>query len=275
MFLAFQYPVEIPGVANMYFLRQAHERAAQGARRGRDRRRRVPEAAARARPRWSASTEELLKRDLNVGFSGGEKKRNEILQMAMLEPRLCILDETDSGLDIDALRTVADGVNALREPERGIIVITHYQRLLDYIVPDQVHVLADGRIRRSGGKELALELEAGGYAGVLGASSPSSGRGPEAMATARSARSSRCRPSAPCSPSAQAQLPGAAAARLAAGAASRGSWRWASRPPGPRPGSTPTSRRAAQRAAGAGAPGRARPGRDRAAICWAATRRGG
>ena len=123
----------------------------------------------RAKAKVVGVTEELLKRDLNFGFSGGEKKRNEILQMAMLEPRLCILDETDSGLDIDALRTVADGVNALRDPSRGIIVITHYQRLLDYIVPDHVHVLAYGEIKRSGSKELALELEAGGYAGVLGA----------------------------------------------------------------------------------------------------------
>jgi Fe-S cluster assembly ATP-binding protein len=112
--------------------------------------------------------EELLKRDVNRGFSGGEKKRNEILQMAMIEPRLAILDETDSGLDIDALKTVADGVNALRSKDRAFVVITHYQRLLDYIVPDRVHVLAGGRIRRSGGKELALELERTGYAGIVG-----------------------------------------------------------------------------------------------------------
>jgi Fe-S cluster assembly ATP-binding protein len=112
--------------------------------------------------------QELLKRDLNAGFSGGEKKRNEILQVAMLEPKLTILDETDSGLDIDALRTVADGVNRLRSPERAMLVITHYQRLLDYIVPDRVHVLAEGRIRRSGGKELAEELEIEGYAGYAG-----------------------------------------------------------------------------------------------------------
>ena len=111
---------------------------------------------------------DLLKRDLNAGFSGGEKKRNEILQMAMLEPRLAVLDETDSGLDIDALRTVADGVNRLRSPERAMLVITHYQRLLDYIIPDRVHILADGRIQKSGGKELALRLEEEGYAGLLG-----------------------------------------------------------------------------------------------------------
>src|SRR3712207_5439133 len=110
----------------------------------------------------------FMSRSVNFGFSGGEKKRNEILQMAVLEPRLCVLDETDSGLDIDALRTVADGVNSLRDPKRGIIVITHYQRLLDYIVPDHVHVLARGRIMRSGGKDLALELEAGGYGKLLG-----------------------------------------------------------------------------------------------------------
>jgi Fe-S cluster assembly ATP-binding protein len=168
VFLAMQYPVEIPGVANMYFLRQAMN--AQRRARG------EAEIGAgefmkrlRARAKVVGVTEELLKRDLNFGFSGGEKKRNEILQMAMLEPRLCILDETDSGLDIDALRTVADGVNALRDPSRGIVVITHYQRLLDYIVPDHVHVLAYGEIRRSGTKDLAHELEAGGYAGVLGA----------------------------------------------------------------------------------------------------------
>ncbi|MGD9507203.1 MAG: Fe-S cluster assembly ATPase SufC [Geminicoccaceae bacterium] len=167
VFLAMQYPVEIPGVANMYFLRQAMnaQRKARGA----------AEIGAgefmkrlRAKAKLVGVNEELLKRDLNFGFSGGEKKRNEILQMAMLEPRMCILDETDSGLDIDALRTVADGVNALRDPTRGFLVITHYQRLLDYIVPDQVHVLAEGEIRRTGSKDLALELEAVGYAGVLG-----------------------------------------------------------------------------------------------------------
>jgi Fe-S cluster assembly ATP-binding protein len=167
MFLAMQYPVEIPGVANMYFLRQA----INAVRRARG----EPEIAAgefmkkmREKAKVVGVKDELLKRDLNAGFSGGEKKRNEILQMAMLEPRLCILDETDSGLDIDALRTVADGVNGLRSPERGMIVITHYQRLLDYIVPDRVHVLARGRIQRSGGKELALELEHAGYGGLLG-----------------------------------------------------------------------------------------------------------
>jgi Fe-S cluster assembly ATP-binding protein len=167
VFLAMQYPVEIPGVANMYFLRQAMNalRRARG----------QAEIGAgefmkrlRAKAKVVGVTEALLKRDLNFGFSGGEKKRNEILQMAMLEPRLSILDETDSGLDIDALRTVADGVNALRDPSRAMIVITHYQRLLDYIVPDQVHVLAYGQIGRSGAKELALELEETGYAGVLG-----------------------------------------------------------------------------------------------------------
>ncbi len=167
VFLAMQYPVEIPGVANMYFLRQAMNALR--------RERGEPEISAaefmkqlRAKAKLVGVTDELLKRDLNFGFSGGEKKRNEILQMAMLEPRLCILDETDSGLDIDALRTVADGVNALRDPKRGMIVITHYQRLLEYIVPDRVHVLAYGQIKRSGPKELALELEEAGYAGVLG-----------------------------------------------------------------------------------------------------------
>jgi Fe-S cluster assembly ATP-binding protein len=163
LFLAFQYPVEIPGVANMYFLRTALNalRRARGEA--------EIDAASfmklvRERARVVGVKPELLKRSVNVGFSGGEKKRNEILQMAVLEPRLAIMDETDSGLDIDALRTVADGVNRLRSPDRAMVVITHYQRLLDYIVPDQVHVLLDGRIVRSGGKELALELERAGYA---------------------------------------------------------------------------------------------------------------
>lgn len=168
VFLAMQYPVEIPGVANLYFLRQAINaiRKARGQAE-------VSAAEFMRRVREQAALlgigEELLKRDLNAGFSGGEKKRNEILQMAMLEPRLAILDETDSGLDIDALKTVADGVNRLRSPGRAFLVITHYQRLLDYIVPDVVHVLADGQIRRSGGPELARALEEQGYEAVLGA----------------------------------------------------------------------------------------------------------
>ena len=163
LFLAFQYPVEIPGVANTYFLRTAMNALRRA--RGQE----EIDAAAflklvRDRARLVGVKSELLKRGVNFGFSGGEKKRNEILQMAVLEPRLAILDETDSGLDIDALRTVADGVNRLRSPDRAMVVITHYQRLLDYIVPDRVHVLLDGRIVRSGGKELALELEKSGYA---------------------------------------------------------------------------------------------------------------
>jgi len=167
IFLAMQYPVEIPGVANSYFLRQALNalKKARG----------EPEVSAadfikklKAKAEEIGIRPEFLKRDVNAGFSGGEKKRNEILQMAMLEPKLCILDETDSGLDIDALKTVSDGVNALRSPDRAMIVITHYQRLLDYIVPDHVHVMADGVIRKSGGKELALELEEQGYEGLLG-----------------------------------------------------------------------------------------------------------
>jgi Fe-S cluster assembly ATP-binding protein len=163
LFLAFQYPVEIPGVANMYFLRTALNALRRA--RGQD----EIDAAAfmklvRERARAVGVKPELLKRGVNFGFSGGEKKRNEILQMAVLEPRLAILDETDSGLDIDALRTVADGVNRLRSPDRAMVVITHYQRLLEYIVPDHVHVLLDGQIVRSGGKELALELEKSGYA---------------------------------------------------------------------------------------------------------------
>ena len=162
VFLAFQYPVEIPGVANMYFLRTALNALRRA--RGQD----EIDAASflklvRERAKLVGVKPELLKRSVNYGFSGGEKKRNEILQMAVLEPRLAILDETDSGLDIDALRTVADGVNSLRRPERAIVVITHYQRLLNYIVPDRVHVLLDGRIVRSGGRELALELEESGY----------------------------------------------------------------------------------------------------------------
>jgi Fe-S cluster assembly ATP-binding protein len=163
LFLAFQYPIEIPGVANMYFLRTALNALRRA--RGED----EIDAASfmklmRAKARLVGVKPELLKRAVNFGFSGGEKKRNEILQMAVLEPKLAILDETDSGLDIDALRTVADGVNSLRDPKRAIVVITHYQRLLDYIVPDHVHVLLEGRIVRSGGKELALELERSGYA---------------------------------------------------------------------------------------------------------------
>ena len=163
MFLAFQYPIEIPGVATMQFLKVAlnSQRKARGEKElsTPDFMRLVKDRAAKLN-----ISQDMLKRPVNVGFSGGEKKRAEILQMAVLEPSLCILDETDSGLDIDALRVVADGVNALRSAERGMIVITHYQRLLDYIVPDFVHVLSKGRIVKSGGKHLALELEEKGYA---------------------------------------------------------------------------------------------------------------
>ncbi|MBV8513588.1 MAG: Fe-S cluster assembly ATPase SufC [Xanthobacteraceae bacterium] len=163
VFLAFQYPLEIPGVATMTFLRTAIN--AQRKQRGEaelstpEFMKRVRDAAAKLE-----INQDMLRRGVNVGFSGGEKKRNEILQMALLEPRLAVLDETYSGLDIDALKIVADGVNRLRSPQRSMIVITHYQRLLDYIVPDVVHVLSRGRIVRTGGKELALELEARGYA---------------------------------------------------------------------------------------------------------------
>ena len=163
VFLAFQYPVEIPGVSNTYFLRAALNAVRK--HRG------LSEYDAisflklvREKVKLVGLDESLLQRPVNEGFSGGEKKRNEIFHMAVLEPRLCVLDETDSGLDIDALRIVADGVNTLRSAERAFVVITHYQRLLDYIVPDFVHVLLDGRIVRSGGKELALELESKGYA---------------------------------------------------------------------------------------------------------------
>jgi len=165
IFLAFQYPVEIPGVSNMYFLKAALNAIRK--HRG------LEELDAmdflslvKDRMKLLEMDQVLLNRAVNAGFSGGEKKRNEIFQMAVLEPRLAILDETDSGLDIDALRTVAGGVNALRSPERAMIVVTHYQRLLNYIVPDYVHVLAEGRIVKSGGKELALELEESGYAGL-------------------------------------------------------------------------------------------------------------
>ena len=163
VFLAFQYPLEIPGVASMTFLRTALN--AQRKRRG-EPELSTPEFIKRVREVAGKLEieQEMLRRAVNVGFSGGEKKRNEILQMTLLEPRLAIMDETDSGLDIDALRIVADGVNRLRAPERAMIVITHYQRLLNYIVPDVVHVLSKGRVVRTGGKELALELEARGYA---------------------------------------------------------------------------------------------------------------
>ncbi len=168
IFLAFQYPVEIPGVSNATFLRTAVNcvRAARG----------QEEFSAtkflkevRMKLKALEMTEEVLSRQVNVGFSGGEKKRNEVLQMAMLEPRFAVLDETDSGLDIDALKIVADGVNKLRRSDRSMLIITHYQRLLDYIVPDKVHVLAKGRIVRSGGKELAVELEEKGYSEFSGA----------------------------------------------------------------------------------------------------------
>ena len=163
IFLAFQYPVEIPGVPNTTFLKEAVNAVRKY--RGED-----PYDAmqfvkmVRAKTKELGINDDMLKRAVNVGFSGGEKKRNEILQMAMLEPSLAVMDETDSGLDIDALKVVADGVNLLRSPDRAMLMITHYQRLLDYIVPDYVHVLAHGKIQRSGGKELALELEENGYA---------------------------------------------------------------------------------------------------------------
>ncbi|MEJ2517575.1 MAG: Fe-S cluster assembly ATPase SufC [Methyloceanibacter sp.] len=163
VFLAFQYPMEIPGVATMTFLRSAVNavRKARG-----EEEFSTPDflRTVKEKAKLLQIDIEMLRRPLNVGFSGGEKKRNEILQMSLLEPGLCILDETDSGLDIDALRIVSDGVNALRSPERSMLVITHYQRLLNYIVPDRVHVLSKGRVARSGGPELALELEKSGYA---------------------------------------------------------------------------------------------------------------
>ena len=166
LFLAFQYPVEIPGVGNMTFLRTAvnAQRKARGEQ----------EISAtdflkqvRERAKSLQIDAEMLKRPVNVGFSGGEKKRNEILQMAMLEPKMCILDETDSGLDVDAMKLVAEGVNSLRSAGRGFLVITHYQRLLDHIKPDVVHIMADGRIVKTGGPELALEVENNGYRDIL------------------------------------------------------------------------------------------------------------
>ena len=166
LFLAFQYPVEIPGVGNMTFLRTALN--AQRKARGED------ELSAadflkviREKAKSLKIDADMLKRPVNVGFSGGEKKRNEILQMAMLEPKMCILDETDSGLDVDAMKLVAEGVNALRSEGRSFLVITHYQRLLDHIQPDVVHIMADGRIVKTGGPELALEVENNGYADIL------------------------------------------------------------------------------------------------------------
>ena len=166
LFLAFQYPVEIPGVGNMTFLRTAVN--AQRKARGED------EMSAaeflkviRAKAKTLKIDADMLKRPVNVGFSGGEKKRNEILQMAMLEPKMCILDETDSGLDVDAMKLVSEGVNALRDEGRSFLVITHYQRLLDHIKPDVVHIMADGRIIKTGGPDLALEVENNGYADIL------------------------------------------------------------------------------------------------------------
>ena len=164
VFLAFQYPMEIPGVAGLTFLRTAMNsvRKKRGLKELT-----TPEflKVVREKAGKLSIDIEMLKRPVNVGFSGGEKKRSEVLQMALLEPTLCVLDETDSGLDIDAMKIVSDGVNALRSPDRAMLVITHYQRLLDYIVPDRVHVLASGAIQKSGPKELALELEKSGYAG--------------------------------------------------------------------------------------------------------------
>jgi Fe-S cluster assembly ATP-binding protein len=166
LFLAFQYPIEIPGVASMTFLKAAlnAKRRANGL--GEISTPEFMKVVKEASAKLNISPE-MLKRPVNVGFSGGEKKRNEVLQMALLEPTLCVLDETDSGLDIDALKVVAEGVNALRSPDRSFIVITHYQRLLDHIVPDIVHVLSDGRIVETGGPELALELEKNGYAAFV------------------------------------------------------------------------------------------------------------
>ncbi len=168
IFLAFQYPVEVPGVAGTTFLRTAVN-ALRKHRGEKELDAMQFVKFVREKQAELNISDDMLRRPVNVGFSGGEKKRNEILQMALLEPKFAMLDETDSGLDIDALKTVADGINALRDPARSMLVITHYQRLLDYIVPDRVHVLAHGRIVKSGGKELALELEKEGYGALAGA----------------------------------------------------------------------------------------------------------
>ncbi len=162
IFLAFQYPVEIPGVTNLYFLRAAVN---EGRKHRGESELDAVDFLDFAKEKMAAlgMDDAMVSRSVNVGFSGGEKKRNEVFQMSMIEPKLAILDETDSGLDIDALKTVADGINALRDPERAIVIVTHYQRLLDYIVPDFVHVLADGRVVKSGDKDLALHLEEHGY----------------------------------------------------------------------------------------------------------------
>ena len=168
VFLAFQYPMEVPGVATMTFLRTAinSQRKARG-----EEPMKTPDfiKLINAKAEIMGVSKDMLRRPLNVGFSGGEKKRMEILQMVLLEPGICLLDETDSGLDIDALKTVSEGVNTLRSPDRSMLVITHYQRLLDYIVPDKVHVLSDGKIIKSGDKNLALELEKHGYADIVNA----------------------------------------------------------------------------------------------------------
>ena len=184
VFLAFQYPVEIPGIGNTYFLRSALN--AQRKHRGEDEMDAMDFLPMfREKLKLLEMDDKLMNRSLNEGFSGGEKKRNEILQMAVLEPKLAILDETDSGLDIDALRIVANGVNSLRSKDRAMLVVTHYQRLLNYIVPDFVHVLVDGRIVRSGGKELALELEEKGYGWTE--KEPHSGNGRSATRTLQGA----------------------------------------------------------------------------------------
>jgi Fe-S cluster assembly ATP-binding protein len=174
LFLAFQYPVEIPGVSNAYFLRSAYNEIRKS--RGEDEVDPIDFLEIMEQKlQLVHMSDDMLQRSVNAGFSGGEKKRNEILQMAVLDPRLAILDETDSGLDIDALRIVAEGVNTMRRPDNATIVVTHYQRLLNYIVPDFVHVLANGRIVKSGGKELALELEARGYENIGNRREPAEG----------------------------------------------------------------------------------------------------
>ena len=250
VFMAFQYPVEIPGVNNAYFLKAAlnAKRKEQGLEEldAIDFMTLVKQEAKRLH-----MDEGMLQRAVNEGFSGGEKKRNEIFHMAVLQPTLAILDETDSGLDIDALRVVSDGVNALRSPERAFVVVTHYQRLLEYIVPDHVHVLSDGRIVRSGGRELALELEEKGYGWLEGAAAE---RASDELGTGVGLDSRRA---------AGPRHPGAGVAGGASRRRPRGvRGARASRPRGSRPGASPTSRRSPPRRSSWRRP------RPRAPTCW-------
>ena len=248
VFLAFQYPMEIPGVATMTFLRTA----ANAVRKARGK----PELSTpeflrfvREKAEQLKIDPEMLRRPFNVGFSGGEKKRNEILQMSLLDPSLCVLDETDSGLDIDAVRIVAEGVNALRGPDRAMLVITHYQRLLDYIVPDRVHVLSDGRVARSGGPELALELEESGYAEFGDAAAARLRKGTAWSFRSSSSRLAPSRPLSTCStrPSRGSPAPATLGSPICAPRRSTPMERSGCRTAGSKPGNIPTSAPASPR----------------------------